>query len=227
MTDDDRLIVNIDPTMPDGVGFIRQDGTGDGLFNDETGIVPEFLSGLSPVGKAAVMSKLFALDPAGDSDAVVTGEVAESGVVYFDPKPNPEQSWPEFLASARSEGIRVEVRSSFQAPTPEMFEKLDEAVRRTTAVLADFRAPLPAQVRGLPKVECRKIRRYAGLCRHTAVEHGCQRANRTALLRERRRAIRRNNAYVRKHGLPSKRQARFPLAELVADRLGSGQIHHP
>lgn len=225
MSGEDRLIVSIDPTIPDGMGYIRQDGIGGGLFEDETGADREFLNGLSPAGKAAVMGKLFAIDPAGDGDAVVTGHVDESGVTYFDPKPEFKRSWAELSAAARSAGVQAEVRLPIQLPTLDMFAKLGEAIRETTAVLINLRAPLPAQVRGFPKVECRKIDRYVGRCRHTRAEHRRQQASRTALLRARRRALRRNGAHVRKYGLPPKRQARFRHAELVADRLRSGQIH--
>lgn len=69
---------------------------------------------------------------------------------------------------------------------------------------------LPARVRPKPKPECPWFDAFFGLCTHSKADHARLRRRRTAKLRERRRALRRNTAHLRKYGHPPRRETHLP-----------------
>lgn len=149
-------------------------------------------------------------DPAGEDSTVVVGKAAtgktyalvidETAVLF---RQDDRRARLAALALAsRKEGIVIDPKLNplRQVATLAAFGRLGEAARFASSVMATFRPPLPAAVRDAPAIACRDL--WGCDCRlccgHTRIEHARQRANRTALLHVRRRAIRRNRAYLQK-----------------------------
>ena len=113
-------------------------------------------------------------------------------VAVLDPK-RISATVADWAQRGRTSGLASLASTLSQVGTREAFERLAESARGMSSILIKLRPPLPATVRKIPPVPKNTGGR---------ADFARARAHRSAKLRERRRALRRNRVHIRKFGPP-------------------------